>query len=69
MKNHLCLLREGLMSRKLYLHLYFNGLLSESWELTQSEFNAMNKAKRKAYTNYREKRKLKLFSDKVNESE
>lgn len=57
------------MSRKLYLHLYFNGLLSESWELTQSEFNAMNKAKRKAYTNYREKRKLKLFSDKVIESE
>jgi hypothetical protein len=29
----------------------------------------MNKAKRKAYTSYREKRKLKLFNDKVNASE
>jgi hypothetical protein len=57
------------MSRKIYLHLYFNGLLSESWELTQSEFNAMNKARRKAYTNYRNKRNLKLFSNELNESE
>jgi hypothetical protein len=57
------------MSRKIYFHLERNALLVEMWELTQSEFNAMNKAKRKAYTSYREKRKLKLFSDKVNESE
>ena len=57
------------MSRKIYFHLERNALLVEMWELTQSEFNAMNKAKRKAYTNYREKRKLKLFNDKVNASE
>jgi hypothetical protein len=57
------------MSRKLYLHLQKNGLLSEFWELTKDEFNTMNKARRKAYTSYREKRKLKLFNDKVNASE
>ena len=56
--------------RKIYLHLYFNGFLSESWELTQSEFNTMNKAKRKAYTNYRNKRNLPMFlSDEPKDTE
>ena len=57
------------MSRKLYFHLNQNALLVEMWELTQSEFNAMNKARRKAYTSYRLKRKLEMFNDKINTSE
>ena len=57
------------MSRKIYLHLERNGLLTELWELTQSEFNTMNKARRKAYTNYRTRRNLKLFNERSNESE
>lgn len=57
------------MSRKIYLHLEKNALLVELWELTEIEFNAMNKAKRKAYTSYRTKRKLKLFNERSSESE
>jgi hypothetical protein len=57
------------MSRRLYLHLERNGLLTELWELTQSEFNTMNKDRRKAYTKYRTRRNLKLFNERSNESE
>jgi len=34
---------------------------SEVWELTENEFNLMNKATRKAYKGYRHVRNLKLF--------
>ena len=54
------------MSRKIYFHLERNALLVEMWELTQSEFNAMNKAKRKAYTTFRTKRGLSMFVEPKN---
>ena len=34
---------------------------SEVWQLTENEFNLMNKASRKAYKGYRQVRNLKLF--------
>jgi len=48
--------------RKIYRHLKFAGLLidSELWELTEHEFNLLNKPTRKRYKHYREIRKLEL---------
>jgi hypothetical protein len=49
--------------RKIYRHLKFTGLLIdlELWELTEHEFNLLNKPTRKRYKHYREIRKLELF--------
>jgi hypothetical protein len=50
--------------RNLYRHLRFVGMLIDSrdlWELTEHEFNTLNKPTRKRYKHYRETRGLTLF--------
>ena len=49
--------------RNLYKHLRFVGMLIDSreWELTEHEFNTLNKPTRKRYKHYRALRGLSLF--------
>ena len=50
--------------KRLYKHLLGTALLKkEVWTLTEEEFNTMNKARRKAYRSYRQKRLLDLFDN------